>query len=121
MPCCNAACCMVTANCEAPRKLRARSRSLATPADPCTVNCTVSGRSAAAIFASYALDNVLIDAYDVVDNKPKTAAYRAPGAPIVTFAAESLIDEMAETLKMDPIEFRLLNVATEGTRRADGV
>ena len=76
--------------------------------------------AAAAIFASYALDNVLIDAYDVVDNKPKTSAYRAPGAPIVTFAAESLVDEMAEALKMDPIEFRLLNVAVEGTRRADG-
>ena len=77
--------------------------------------------AAAAIFAPYALDNVLIDAYDVVDNKPKTAAYRAPGAPIVVFAVESLVDEVAEQLKMDLIEFRLLNVATEGTRRADGV
>ncbi len=77
--------------------------------------------AAAAIFASYTFDNVLIDAYDVVDNKPKTSAYRAPGAPIVAFAAESLINELAERLKIDPIELRLLNTAKEGTRRADGV
>ena len=77
--------------------------------------------AAAAIFAPYNIENVQIDAYDVVDNKPKTAAYRAPGAPIVAFATESVMDEIAERLKMDPIEFRLLNVAREGDRRADGV
>jgi CO/xanthine dehydrogenase Mo-binding subunit len=77
--------------------------------------------AAAAVFAPYYIENVRIDGYDVVDNKPKTAAYRAPGAPIVAFAVESLIDEIAERLKMDPMELRLLNVATEGTRRADGV
>ena len=77
--------------------------------------------AAAAVFASYAIDNVRIDGYDVVDNKPKTTAYRAPGAPIVSYAVESLVDEVAEALGMDPFKFRLLNVATEGTRRADGV
>ena len=80
----------------------------------------VAGASAA-VFASYDIENVLIDGYDVVDNKPKTTAYRAPGAPIVTFAVESVVNEIAERLGMDPLTFRLLNVATEGTRRADGV
>ena len=77
--------------------------------------------ASAAIFAPYHIENVRIDGYDVVDNKPKTAAYRAPGAPIVMYAVESVIDEIAERLEIDPLEFRLLNVATEGTRRADGV
>ena len=77
--------------------------------------------AAAAVFAPYYIENVQIDGYDVVDNKPKTTAYRAPGAPIVAFAVESLIDEIADRLKMDPMDIRLLNVATEGTRRADGV
>ena len=45
--------------------------------------------AAAAIFAPYNIENVEIDAYDVVDNKPKTTAYRAPGAPIVVYAAET--------------------------------
>ncbi|MCH8062130.1 MAG: xanthine dehydrogenase family protein molybdopterin-binding subunit [Chloroflexi bacterium] len=80
----------------------------------------VSG-AAAAMFAAYDIENVLIDGYDVVDNKPKTAAYRAPGAPIGCYAAESIIDEAARRLEMDPVDFRLLNVAGEGTRRADGV
>ena len=77
--------------------------------------------AASAIFAPYNIENVQVDGYDVVDNKPKTAAYRAPGAPIVVFAVESVVDEIAELLEMDPIDFRLLNAAKEGTRRADGV
>ena len=36
---------------------------------------------AMAMFAPYDIENVKIDGYDVVVNKPKTAAYRAPGAP----------------------------------------
>ncbi len=75
----------------------------------------------AAIFASYAIDNVQVDGYDVMTNKPKTAAYRAPGAPIVCFAVESVMDEMAGKLGIDPMDFRLMNAAREGARRADGV
>ena len=75
----------------------------------------------AAIFAPYNIENVRIDGYDIVTNKPSTRAYRAPGAPIVAFATESVIDEIAEMLDIDPMELRLLNVAREGLRRADGV
>ena len=77
--------------------------------------------AAAAIFSPYVIENLLVDAYDIVDNKPKSAAYRAPGAPNVVWAVENLMDEIAEVLNMDPMELRMLNVATEGTRRADGV
>ena len=79
------------------------------------------GGAAAAIFAPYNIANVQLDGYDVVDNKPRTGAYRAPGAPIAALAVETLVDEIAERLGMDPIEFRLLNAAREGDRRADGV
>ena len=75
----------------------------------------------AAIFAPYNIENVRIDGYDIVTNKPSTRAYRAPGAPIVAYAVESVMDEIAEMLDIDPMEFRLLNVAREGLRRADGV
>ncbi len=77
--------------------------------------------ASAAIFAPYTIDNVRIDGYDVVTNKPKTAAYRAPGAPIAAYAVESTMDDISRMLGMDPVEFRLLNVAEQGTRRADGV
>ena len=72
-------------------------------------------------FACYDVENGKVDGYDVVDNKPKTAAYRAPGSPQAAFAVESLIDEICGELKMDPIEFRLLNAAKEGTRRIEGL
>ena len=78
-------------------------------------------QAAASVFAPYDIENVHVEAYDVVDNKPKTTAYRAPGAPIVAYATESFVDEIAEELGIDPIEFRLLNVARHGSRRSDGV
>jgi CO/xanthine dehydrogenase Mo-binding subunit len=55
-----------------------------------------------------------------VVNKPSTAAYRAPGATNAAFATESVVDEIAEKLGMDPLDFRLKNAAKQGTRRADG-
>ena len=78
------------------------------------------GPAGMTVFAAYDLANVLIDGYDVVVNKPSTAAYRAPGAPNAAFATESVIDEIALQLGMDPIDLRLKNAAKEGTRRADG-
>ena len=78
------------------------------------------GAAAMCMFTPYDMDNLLIDAYDVVTNKPKTTAYRAPGAPIGSFAAETLIDEICEKIGMDPLEFRIANAAKEGTRRITG-
>jgi CO/xanthine dehydrogenase Mo-binding subunit len=78
------------------------------------------GAGAMCVFSVYDLDNVLIDGYDVVVNKPKSAAYRAPGAPNAAFAAEQVVDELAGELGMDPMDLRLKNAAKEGTRRADG-
>jgi len=75
---------------------------------------------AGVIFAPYRIPNVLIDAYDVVVNKPRAGAYRAPGGTNAAFASESVIDELAEKLGIDPLEFRILNGAREGDRRADG-
>jgi len=72
------------------------------------------------VFSCYDIPNARVDGYDVVLNKPKSAAYRAPGATQAAFACESVIDELAEKLEIDPIEFRLKNAAREGTRRVDG-
>jgi xanthine dehydrogenase molybdenum-binding subunit len=73
------------------------------------------------MFAPYDIPNAHVEGYDVVVNKPKSAAYRAPGAPAAAFAAESLIDELCEKLGLDPLEFRLLNGSKEGTRRVTGM
>jgi len=72
------------------------------------------------IFACYNIPNGKIDGYDVCVNKPRTNAYRAPGATNAAMAAETVIDELCEKLGMDPAEFRLKNACKEGTRRIDG-
>ena len=72
------------------------------------------------VFACYDIPHGRIDGYDVVVNKPRTNAYRAPGATNAAFATESVIDELCEKLEIDPLEFRLKNAAKEGTRRIDG-
>ena len=72
-------------------------------------------------FAPYAIPNQRVDGHEVVVNKPKTMAYRAPGAPAAEFAVESVMDEVAERLGMDPMALRLKNAATEGTERVGGV
>ena len=79
------------------------------------------GAGAQCIFSPYDIENAVVDGYDVVDNKPKTTAYRAPGAPIAAFAAETILDELAQELSIDPLELRIMNGAKEGTRRANGI
>jgi CO/xanthine dehydrogenase Mo-binding subunit len=61
-----------------------------------------------------------VEGFDVCVNKPRTNAYRAPGSTQVAFATESLMDELAQKLNLDPAGFRLMNAAKEGTRRVDG-
>ncbi|MFQ6027392.1 MAG: xanthine dehydrogenase family protein molybdopterin-binding subunit, partial [Dehalococcoidia bacterium] len=72
------------------------------------------------VLAPYEIANGRIEGYDIVVNKPKAAAYRAPGVPAAAYAAETVVDEISEKLGMDPVEFRLKNGATEGTRRIPG-
>jgi CO/xanthine dehydrogenase Mo-binding subunit len=72
------------------------------------------------MLAPYELENVRIEGYDVVVNKPKTNAYRAPGSPMAAFAAESALDEIAQELGVDPIELRLRNAVRTGSQAVYG-
>ena len=78
------------------------------------------GPGSMCIFAPYDVDNVLIEGFEVVVNRPRVAAYRAPGAPQSMFAGESVLDELAGKIGIDPIDFRLANAADQGTRAAYG-
>ncbi|MAR35161.1 MAG: oxidoreductase [Chloroflexi bacterium] len=79
------------------------------------------GPAAMCIYAPYNIPNMRIDAWDILVNKPKIAAYRAPGSPQVAFAMESLVDELCQELNWDSLEFRIKNASKSGTRRGDGV
>jgi CO/xanthine dehydrogenase Mo-binding subunit len=71
-------------------------------------------------FSPYYIPNILSTGYDVVSNRSKVAAYRAPGAPLGAFAAECVIDEICEKLGLDPLEFRLKNSSKEGQKAVYG-
>src|SRR5581483_2737344 len=79
-----------------------------------------AGAGAMCCLAPYTIPNFFIEAHDVVVNRPKVAAYRAPGSPAAMFATESAIDEIARELKMDPVELRLKNAAAEGDKAPYG-
>ena len=79
------------------------------------------GGFAASQFATfYPAPNLLLEATNVVTFKQSVGAYRAPTAPTAFFAVETLIDEAAEKLGMDPIELRLKNAAKPGDQMPDG-
>ncbi|MSP02558.1 MAG: xanthine dehydrogenase family protein molybdopterin-binding subunit [Acetobacteraceae bacterium] len=66
-------------------------------------------------YSPYDIPNARAVGYDVVSNRPKAAAYRAPGSPIGHYAVESVIDMCAKAIGMDPLELRIKNVAGIGT------
>ena len=67
----------------------------------------------------YPCDNVLLESINVVTFKQSVGAYRAPTSPTAFMAAETLFDEAASRLGMDPIELRLMNAAKAGDLMPD--
>lgn len=72
------------------------------------------------MMAPYNIPNAWLEGYDVVVNRPKSAAYRAPGVTSAAFAMETAMDQLAEKLGMDPLDLRIQNSAKEGTRAPTG-
>jgi CO/xanthine dehydrogenase Mo-binding subunit len=72
------------------------------------------------LVSTYRVPNFAVDGAEVATNKLPGSAYRAPGAPQAYFALESVMDELARALSMDPIELRLRNASREGDPRGDG-
>ncbi|MFV1965334.1 MAG: xanthine dehydrogenase family protein molybdopterin-binding subunit [Pirellulaceae bacterium] len=70
--------------------------------------------------ACYEIPHARVEGFDVCVNKPRTNAYRAPGATQAAFATETVVDEICEKLSIDGAAFRTANAAKEGTRRVDG-
>ncbi|MDH5747878.1 MAG: xanthine dehydrogenase family protein molybdopterin-binding subunit [Rhodospirillales bacterium] len=72
------------------------------------------GRALDTFFSAYSIENIKTTAHDVCVNRAKAAAYRAPGAPMAAYAAESTINDLAARLGMDRVELRLKNAVREG-------
>lgn len=78
------------------------------------------GRAVDTFFSPYNIENMKATGYDVCVNRPKAAAYRAPGAPMAAFAAEGVLNELAIKLDMDPIDLRLKNAVKDGDQSLMG-
>jgi xanthine dehydrogenase YagR molybdenum-binding subunit len=50
------------------------------------------------------------EVYSLHTNEDSSVAMRAPGHPQASFAIESLMDELAYKIKMDPVAFRMKNL-----------
>jgi CO/xanthine dehydrogenase Mo-binding subunit len=83
------------------------------PGSPVGAACMTS-------LACYDIANFVVTGWDVVNNTPKVAAYRAPGAPIAAFGVECAVDELALKLGMDPLELREKNAVRDGTKASYG-
>jgi xanthine dehydrogenase YagR molybdenum-binding subunit len=57
----------------------------------------------------YKFPNIRVQQFGVTMNTGPSSAFRAPGHPPASFGTESMMDELAVKLNMDPVDFRLLN------------
>ncbi len=73
-----------------------------------------TGRAMDTFFSSYTFENARVTVHDVCVNRPKVAAYRAPGAPMAAFPVEMALNELAEKIGMDPIDLRRKNAVQDG-------
>jgi xanthine dehydrogenase D subunit len=68
----------------------------------------------------YEVPNVVVDCYAVYSNNPPCGAMRGFGAVQACFGYESQMDKLAQALRMDPVELRMKNALSEGSRVATG-
>lgn len=80
----------------------------------------VTWRSSVQAAGPYNIPNVYIDVTAVYTNNSYTSAMRGFGSPQVVYANESFMDEIAETLKMSPVELRNINALRQGDASVTG-
>ena len=80
----------------------------------------VTWRSVVQATGPYEVPNVRTDVYGVYTNNCYTGAFRGFGSPQIIFAQESLMDELAEELGVEPLALRQLNGFQQGSVTATG-
>ncbi|PNR97829.1 xanthine dehydrogenase [Petrotoga mexicana DSM 14811] len=80
----------------------------------------VTWRSVVQATGPYEIPNVKTDTYGYYTNNVYTGAMRGYGSPQVIFANESLMDELAQELGMNPLDLRLKNIFHDNSETASG-
>ncbi|MFI6454814.1 xanthine dehydrogenase family protein molybdopterin-binding subunit [Streptosporangium amethystogenes] len=86
----------------------------------CSTSPAVVGNAASLGVGPYEVDNVCIDAYGVYTNNPPCGAMRGFGAVQACYAYESQMDRLAEACGISPVEVRIRNAVSQGSRLATG-
>lgn len=81
---------------------------------------TVAGRVPVHATGPYRVPNVRATSRALHSNNPPSGAFRGFGVPQGAIAGETLMDDLAETLGIDPLEFRLTNAIRPGDTTATG-
>ncbi|WP_116102892.1 xanthine dehydrogenase subunit D [Amycolatopsis thermalba] len=68
----------------------------------------------------YNVDNVEVDCWGAYTNNPPCGAMRGFGAVQAAFAYESQMDKLARACGLDPVEVRVRNAMSEGSRMPTG-
>ena len=79
-----------------------------------SLGAKVMGRATTHSTGPYIVPNVKIDCYAMYTNNPPSGAFRGFGAFQAAFAIECLMDQVAEELKIDRVEFRRKNALRTG-------
>ncbi len=75
---------------------------------------TVQGNTGSKVLPLYRVPHMKFDCDIVYTNTPVAGAFRGYGCPQGFFAQESVVDEIAHRLGMDPVELRLKNLIRQG-------
>jgi len=85
-----------------------------------TLSPVVLSRGAIHATGPYRCSHVRVSGRAVMTNSPPNGAFRGFGAPQTLFAAEVHMDRIAETLGIDPVRLREINVLRPGDTTATG-
>lgn len=73
------------------------------------------------IGGQYDIKNARVRARAVLTNKVSQGPYRGAGRPEAAFVTERMVDLLADEIKMDPVELRLMNATTIARRSPLGL
>ncbi|GAA3822133.1 xanthine dehydrogenase subunit D [Sphaerisporangium flaviroseum] len=86
----------------------------------CSSSLAVVGNAASLGVGPYEVDHIEIDAYGAYTNNPPCGAMRGFGAVQACYAYESQMDKLADACGLDPVEIRVRNAVSQGSRLATG-
>ncbi|MFC4585020.1 molybdopterin cofactor-binding domain-containing protein [Sphaerisporangium corydalis] len=86
----------------------------------CSSSLAVVGNAASLGVGPYEVADIAIDAYGAYTNNPPCGAMRGFGAVQACYAYESQMDKLAEACGLDPVEIRVRNAVSQGSRLATG-